>query len=223
MEGQMSQAGRVKLLAVGTVLVSLVPAWAMTYIIIADFSAGLDARGIPSGWQLKEKAGKADLAVVKEGKLHALHLRSADSSFSLQKTVDVDIRRYPVLSWKWKVTELPPKGDFRKSNTDDQAAQLFVAFSWNKAIVYIWDTTAPQGFVGEAAAPMMMTIKAIVVRSGAADTGKWITETRNVFEDYRQLFGQEPPPVGGIRIQINSQHTNSTAESYFAEVSFKKV
>lgn len=191
-------------------------------LVIADMSAGGDASGIPNGWQLKEKSGKADFAIIKDGDIHALKLKSADTSFSIQKEVDVDVRQYPVLTWKWKVTRLPAGGDFRRSKTDDQAAQLFLGFSKTKAIVYIWDTTAPQGLMEDAPAPPFMTIKAVVMRSGASETGRWIAETRNVYEDYKKLFGSEPPHIAGIRMQINSQHTETSAESYFADVAFKK-
>jgi hypothetical protein len=66
-----------------------------------------------------------------------------------------------------------------------------------------------------------MTIKAVVVRSGGSETGRWLTETRNVYNDFKKLFGREPQSVGGIRIQINSQHTSSAAESYFADLVFR--
>jgi hypothetical protein len=198
------------------------PAWGADSIVIADFSSGVGEDGVPLGWQLKEKSGKADFSVVKESDLHALHLRSAKTSFSIQKEVDVDVRQYPLLTWKWKVTKLPEGGDFRKTKTDDQAAQLFLAFSKTKAIVYLWDTSAPQGLMEEAPSPPFFSIKAVVVRSGANETGKWITETRNAFEDYKKLYGREPSSVGGVRIQINTQHTESSAESFFAEVVFKK-
>jgi hypothetical protein len=199
----------------------LVPAWSTTGVAIGDFTNGADQNGVPLGWQLKEKSGRADLAVVEENGVNALRLTSNDSSFSIQKTVAVDVSRYPVMSWRWKVTRLPKGGDFRKSKTDDQAAQLFLAFSKTKAIVYIWDTTAPKGLSENAASPPFMNIKAVVVQSGGSQTGRWLTETRNVYNDYKKLFGHEPPPIGGIRIQINSQHTSSIAESYFADVVFR--
>jgi len=139
--------------------------WANDSKIIADFSTGVNAKGVPQGWQLKERSGKADFSVVKDGDLYAVRFRSDDTSFSLEKEVNVDIKQFPVLTWKWKVTKLPVGGDFRKSKTDDQAAQLFLAFSKTRAIVYIWDTTAPEGTMGDAAAPFFMSIKAVVVRS----------------------------------------------------------
>lgn len=198
------------------------PAWAEDRVVIADFSRGVDATGVPVGWQVKEKSGKADFSLVMDGDIAAVRFRSANTSFSLQKEVNVDLKRFPVLTWKWKVTKLPAGGDFRKSKTDDQAAQLFVAFTKTKSIVYIWDTSAPQGLTEDTTPAPFMHVKVVVVRSGPGGTGTWITETRNVSEDYRKLFGEEPPPVSGMRLQINSQHTGTSAESYFADVAFKK-
>jgi hypothetical protein len=198
------------------------PAGSMSNVVVADFSAGLDAGGIPHGWELNQKTGEADFAVVEEDGRHALHLRSEETSFSFQRKIKVDTKRYPMLAWNWKVTRLPDGGDFRHSGRDDQAAQLFVAFSRTKAIVYIWDTSAPVGIVGDAAAPPFFDIKAVVVRSGATETGAWISEKRNIYEDYKRIFGHEPPPARGMRIQINSQHTRSSAESFFSNVTFSQ-
>jgi hypothetical protein len=191
-------------------------------VVIADFSQGVDARGVPKGWELKEKSGTADFSVIREGSGSMLALRSAGTSFSFQKEVNVDLKRYPLLTWTWMVAKLPKDGDFRKSRTDDQAAQLFVAFSRSRTIVYLWDTSAPHGLIADAPSPPFVSIKAVVVRSGPADMGKWLTETRNVYEDFRKLFGEEPPPVSGMRIQINSQHTGTSAESYFGDVAFQQ-
>jgi hypothetical protein len=198
------------------------PAWAEDHMVIADFSSVLDAAGVPTGWQVKEKSGKADFAIVKDNGISAARFRSSNTSFSLQREVKVDLKQFPMLTWKWKATKLPAGGDFRKSKTDDQAAQLFVAFTKTKSIVYIWDTSAPQGLMESTSPVPFMTVKVIVVRSGPTEMGKWLSESRNVYEDYKKLYGSEPPPVSGIRLQINSQHTETSAESYFAEVVFKQ-
>ena len=197
-------------------------AWASERVIVADFSRDLGNGGNPSGWELKEKVGKADYKVIQDSGVPALRLRSEETSFALQKLVDVNPLLYPVLSWKWKVTKLPEGGDFRKSSADDQAAQIFLAFSNRKTIAYIWDTTAPAGSVDTPPGISFVSIKAMVLRSGADDAGRWITETRNVWEDYKSLFGHEPPVLAGIRIQINSQHTATSGESFFADLMFQK-
>jgi len=204
----------------GALLFAPAPAGADDRIVIADFGSTVMENGAPTGWELKEKTGKADLAVVVEDSVPAVRFRSAKTSFSLQKKVQVDLAKHPVLEWRWKVTELPLGGDFRRTKTDDQAAQLFVVFSKTKAIDYIWDTTAPEGLMKSITPAPFFIVKVIVVRSGPAELGKWINESRNVYEDYRKMFGSEPSTVSAMRLQINSQHTGTSGISYFAGVAF---
>lgn len=199
------------------------PARAEDRVVVADFSSAVAKDGPPAGWELSEKSGKADLAVVKDGGVSAVRFRSANTSFSIQKEVKVDLARFPVLAWKWKVITLPAGGDFRKSATDDQAAQLFVAFSKGKAIVYVWSTTVPKGLMQSTSPAPFTTVKLVVMRSGPAEAGTWVSERRNVYEDYKKFFRSEPPAVYAMRLQINSQHTGTSAESYFADIAFEKA
>jgi hypothetical protein len=63
----------------------------------------------------------------------------------------------------------------------------------------------------------------VVVRSGSADLGKWITETRNVNEDYKRIYGEEPwDSVGAVSLSSNSQNTGARAEAFFGEILFRK-
>ena len=149
----MSRTGLTVILLISLSIFIFSPSRASEHMVIADFSSGTDENGAPFGWQLEERSGDADFSVIKEHNIYALRLRSEDTSFALQKLVNVDIRQYPFFSWKWKVTNLPEGGDFRNGDTDDQAAQIFVAFSNRKVLVYIWDTSAPRGLIGDAWPP----------------------------------------------------------------------
>jgi hypothetical protein len=64
---------------------------------------------------------------------------------------------------------------------------------------------------------------AVVCRSGEAEANQWIAESRNVVSDYERAYGKPAPRVRGLRLQINSQHTGTTAESYFGEVAFRST
>jgi hypothetical protein len=150
-------------------------------------------------------------------------MRSVKSSFSLERGVDVDPAQTPYLSWSWKVTQLPAAGDFRKASTDDQAAQVLVAFADRRVLSYIWDTTAPKGAFQSASSIPMVHVFAVVCESGAARVNRWVAETHDVAADYLRAFGKPAPLVKGLRLQINSQHTGSLAESYFGEVAFRST
>jgi hypothetical protein len=177
----------------------------------------------PDGWELKVKSGPADVSTIQDGDAPVLHFKSVKSSFSLERNVDVDLAKMPYLTWHWKVTQVPKGGDFRHFWSDDQAAQVLVGFDERHVLTYIWDTTAPQGTMESASSPPLIHIYAIVCRSGMADANTWLAESHDVGADYLRAFGKPAPHVKGLRLQINSQHTGSAAESYFADLTFRNT
>jgi hypothetical protein len=179
---------------------------------------------IPAGWRVRVNRGTPDIGVINDGQGSVLHLKSRASSFALERALDVNAERFPYLTWKWKVTELPRGGDFRHLSTDDQAAQLLVAFGDRHVLSYLWDSTAPKDTFERATAVPLLHIFAVVCRSGSAGLNQWLPEVRNVAADYSRAYGHPPTQhISGIRIQINSQHTGTSAESYFGEVGFRSA
>ena len=154
--------------------------------VLVDFST--EREPVPKGWELSVNSGEAQLQLVQDNGKQALQMRSEQASFALQKKVDIALQQSPFLVWEWKVTELPKGGDFRRSGTDDQAAQLIVAFSSSQFLSYIWDSTAPKGTIASAPAPLFKKIFAIVMQSGTQGLGTWITERRNLIDDYKQTY-----------------------------------
>jgi Protein of unknown function (DUF3047) len=178
---------------------------------------------LPPDWQIKVSHGRPDVSVCSGPDGPCLHLKSASASFGLERSVDVDLAQMPYLTWSWKVAQLPPRGDFRRASTDDQAAQVLVAFGDRRILSYIWDSTAPKGTLQNASFIPLIHVFDIVCQSGAADVNRWIAENHNVAADYQRAYGKPASRVKGLRIQINSQHTSATAESYFGEVAFRSA
>ncbi len=178
---------------------------------------------LPSDWQIKVNHGKPDVSTCNETDGPCIHLKSSNSSFSLERSLEVNPAETPYLSWSWKVTRLPAGGDFRKSSTDDQAAQVLVAFADRRVLSYIWDSTAPKGAIRNISPIPGVHVFALVCESGAAQANRWVGETQNVAADYERFFGRPAPHVKGLRLQINSQHTGGLAESYFGELAFRST
>jgi hypothetical protein len=195
---------------------------ASTPLVILNATSAAPGR-LPDGWQLKVNRGTPDITVIGEPSGQALRFKSRKSSFALERGVDVDITQFPVLTWTWKVSELPTGGDFRRSSTDDQAAQVMVAFSDRRVLSYIWDSSAPKGSRQSAFALPFLRISALVCRSGREELNQWLPESHNLAEDYQKAFGRSLARVKAIRLQINSQHTGSSAESYFGDISFRSA
>jgi len=189
----------------------------------SSFAGQVFLPGHEPGWEVKEKDGKAVTYHPESVDEDCICLKSDKASFSVQREIKVDVRKTPYMTWRWRADKLPEGGDFRDSDRDDQAAQLFVAFEGRDSISYIWDTTAPVGSTGEQWIPWVMTVKIVVVESGPKNLGGWVSYTRNVYEDYKRLFGEEPPVAEGLRFQINSQHTGTSAESCIESIEFSET
>jgi hypothetical protein len=211
-----------KILLVCTILVFIIQARPSPLAFIVLNTANWGAGRLPADWQIKVNHGKPEISVCTEDE-SCLHLKSVKSSFALEHEVNLDPAQMPYLTWRWKVSRLPIGGDFRRANADDQAAQVMVAFADRHILTYLWDSTAPKGVAQNASNIPLVHIFAVVCQSGAGDANRWITENRNVAADYERAYGRPAPLVKGLRLQINSQHTGTTAESYFGEVAFRST
>ena len=175
----------------------------------------------PSDWQIKINHGKPMISTCAGPDGSCLNLKSQKSSFALERNVDVDPYETRYLTWRWRVAQLPADGDFRHAATDDQAAQVMVGFADRRVLSYIWDSNAPKGTMQNASSIPLVHIFAVVCESGAINLNRWLTELRDVAGDYERAYGKAAPHVKGLRIQINSQHTGTMAESSFGQVVFR--
>lgn len=212
-------------------LVGLAAATALTapaIVRVEDWGrAALGATGIPTGWKGQTWGSPAyDMTVVQEDSRRVLHLKSQGESSTITREVSIDVKDTPILEWRWKVVTLPKGADVRSKETDDEAIQLYVTFPRfptqlrSRIIGYIWDTAAPQGSIVKSGKSGLVTY--VVVRSGAQGLGEWQTETRNVYEDYKRIYGEEPGELKGISIAIDSDDTRSRAEAYIGEIVFRR-
>ncbi len=198
-------------------------------LVVEDWAKQPEGKtGIPDGWKGQNWGSpKYDLRIETQGGRKVLRAKSQDDSSTISKEAKVNVKDRPILQWSWQAVTLPKGGDARKSATDDQAAQLYVTFPRfpqavrSRIISYLWDTTAPAGAIFKSEKTGLVTY--VVVRSGPAEVGKWVTESRNVLEDYKKIYGEAPgEDVGAISISIDSNDTHSSAESYFGEILFRK-
>jgi hypothetical protein len=185
--------------------------------------------GLPSGWQAQTWGSpKYDLFKIEaDGTGRVLHMKSENDGSTISKQVKLEAKQYPFLQWRWKAVTLPKGGDSRKKATDDQACQVYVTFPRfpqavrSRNIGYVWDTSAPAGLV--VPSEKNGTVVYVIVRSGPDEAGKWITETRNVFEDYKKIYGEEPgEEIGAVSVATDSNDTHSSAECFVGEILFKK-
>ncbi len=190
-------------------------------IVIDNFADGLDQE-----WKPKLFRGQTQYrATVVEGH-PCIKAESNGTASALYREIEYDPRRFPFLKWEWKVDNIVAKGNAFTKEGDDYAARIYVAFPafffWNtKVLVYIWANTLPKNeTIPSAYSDNFMMI---AVESGPGMTGKWITEERNIYEDYKKYFGEEPPNVGTISIMTDTDNTGERASACYGNlVIFKK-
>ena len=218
-----------RLVAVMLLLVLAVAAWAADVVIDDWQSQKLGAHGVPDGWLGGQTWGlpQHDMTIEENEGHRVLRMKSKIESSAVRRDIRgrVNLKETPILEWSWKAITLPKNGDCRKKATDDQAAQLYIVWPRfpeavrSQIIGYIWDSTAPAGSIVKS--EKTSTVTYVVMRSGAADLGKWITERRNVVEDYQKIYGAQPDNPGFISIAIDSDDTVSSAESVFGAIRFR--
>ncbi|MBI5198072.1 MAG: DUF3047 domain-containing protein, partial [Nitrospirae bacterium] len=88
------------------------------------------------------------------------------------------------------------------------------------ALNYIWANRLPKGQSIDNA--YTREAKMIAVESGPEFEGMWREESVNVYEDYKRLFGKEPPSVAGIAVMTDADNTGETAVGYYDDLSFQE-
>ena len=200
-------------------------------VVIEDWMANrVTQRGIPSGWTGEGFGQRADydFTIEQAGEARVLHVRSNNEHSTIVKDITgmVRLKETPILEWTWKASVLPTGGDVRRKELTDIAAQLYViwprfpALLRSRIIGYVWDATTPAATMVKS--QKTGTVTFIVLRSGTKDLGKWLTERRNIAEDYREIFGEFPEDPTAITISIDSNDTRSTAESFIGPIFFRQ-
>ena len=185
-------------------------------IIIDDFS-----KGISPGWTEKSFTGKTHYTVIRDEGQPYLLATSDGTASALYYKIEYDPREYPYIAWKWKVDNIIEKGDATKKSGDDYGARIFVVFPSSffvdtETLNYIWANKLPKN--SSVTCPYMDNNFMVSVQSGPAKTGKWLSESRNIFKDFKDFFGKEPDKVGAIAIMTDTDDTKETASASYGTI-----
>jgi len=191
------------------------------FVLIDDFEAGLKTR-----WEKKIFEGETRYTVIKMDGSGCLKAESHASASGLIYKIKYDTRDYPVLTWRWKVENILQKGDERTRQGDDYAARVYVVFphfipALTRSINYIWANKLPRG--ERCPNPYYSRAMMIAVESGEKKVGTWVTEKRNVFEDYRTCFGKDPSYAGAIAIMTDTDNTGESAVAYYDDIKLETI
>jgi hypothetical protein len=88
-------------------------------------------------------------------------------------------------------------------------------------LMYIWENRA----VKDTVIPNLHTsrVKMIVAESGRGKLGEWQEVVRDVYEDYKRAFGEEPGNITMIGIMTDTDNTGANVHAYYGDIVFRRV
>lgn len=210
------------------------------------FSLASAGDALPSGWQPLTFSGirrHTVYSLVNEGDTVVIKADSDRSASGLVHALSIDPAAYPVISWRWKIAHTLRKGDVTRKSGDDYPARIYITFAYDpgragyleqlkqkaarlvygkdvpyRAISYIWASNSPAGSMAEN--PYTDRNMMFAVRGGDAETGQWVTERRNIYEDYRKAFGEEPTMISGVAIMTDTDNTGESVTAWYGDILF---
>jgi hypothetical protein len=199
---------------------------------------------MPSGWQtvlLSASKQPTEYTLVADEGVIVLRASAKGSASILAWRTDFDPRAFPMLSWRWKARPIPG-ADTRARRSEDSPARVMISFSGNPAslkasdraagalaeaisghalpyavLMYIWGAkVAPESTTVSA---LTSRVRMIAVSSDEEGAGRWQSYRRNLAEDYRRVFGEEPGRVTAIELMTDTDNTGAVTETFYGDLS----
>lgn len=216
------------------------------YLEVGRFSSAKITENLPAGWEpliFSKIERHTDYSLVDAGDTVVVKAVSNQSASGLTRAVSIDPAKYPVIQWQWKVGNILQKGDVTNKDGDDYSARIYITFALDpgragylerlkheaakvifgrdvpyRAISYIWGSNSPAGTM--VANPYTDRVMMFVVEGGDYKVRQWVTEKRNIYEDYKKAFGEEPPMMSGVAIMTDTDNTLESAIAWYGDIIF---
>jgi hypothetical protein len=188
---------------------------------------------VPTDYDLVERDGTV---VVRS--------RSAEGGSGLFRKIHIDPRRHPVIEFRWLVPRdsgrggadgpsraSPPvrislafDGDPARLDFEDRAKlRLARALTVNglpyASLLYVWMNNRPAEVVYSS--PHTDRVRHIVVESGEARLDQWVTVRRNVLEDYRRAFNEEPGRIVAVGLMTDFGDNGAPRRAFYGDITFR--
>jgi hypothetical protein len=211
------------------------------------FSLSRPGEALPAGWKplvfdrIERHTG---YSLVEDADTVVVKAVSEQSASGLVREISVSPAEYPVVEWRWKVNNILQKGDAARREGDDYPARIYITFTLDpertgylerleyeaarlvrgqglpyRAIAYIWGSNSPAGTM--IPNPYTDRVMMFVLESGAGKIQQWVTERRNVYEDYTTAFAEAPAMISGVAIMTDTDNTGEAAVAWYGDIIFR--
>jgi hypothetical protein len=211
---------------------------------ITRFSS-TQAGAAPAGWQhvpLSHTKKETEYSTVVDEGVVVLKATARGSASLVAFRTEFDPRAFPLLSWRWKVIQGIPTAETHSRAREDAPVRVMVSFSGDVSKLSVLDRAASsfaQSASGQALpyAELMYVwggkvavdsittslltsrIRMLAVAADDQGIGRWHSYTRNLVDDFRRAFGEEPGRVTAIKVMSDTDNTSSNAEALYGDIS----
>ena len=212
---------------------------------IPRFSAAKSGSAPPPEWKpvslASFKTNTEYLMVVEDGAV-VVRATAHNAASLLALQTDFDPHQFPMLSWRWKVVQGISAAHSGEQAKEDAPVRVMVAFAGDTSklafkerfaasaaqtisgqplpyatLMYIWGSKVALDSI--TVSSRSSRIKMLAVAIDDQGIGKWQTYKRNLVEDFKRAFGEEPGNVTSIEIMTDTDNTAADAQAYYGDIS----
>lgn len=174
------------------------------------------------------------------GESRYLKAVSRASSSGLLYKQEFDVYRSPNIRWRWKVDSVYTGENAEMANRkqgDDYPIRILLLFKFDpnlvdpprrftyqaakrrygdypphSALAYVWASSSTAEPI--ITSPYSQYTRIVSLQRGGERIMRWIDENRNILEDYRLAFGEDPPATATLAILSDSDDMGQSSVSY---------
>jgi DUF3047 family protein len=210
------------------------------------FSASGPGASPPAPWiplRFGERKRPTTYRVASDHGVPVLHARADGSASGLVHSTKIDCTRAPIVQWRWKVSRAIEGANNRVGAREDAPARIVIAFDGDRdklsladrtvsylarkltsrdlpyaTLMYIFSDTAPVGTI--ISNPYTRRVQMIVVAGSGDGVGQWQALSRNVREDFRRAFGEEPGRIVDVGVMTDTDNTGGSVDAWYGDIRF---
>lgn len=181
----------------------------------------------PSYYNIIEEDGKTILECI-----------SKNGASSLQSDKVFDVYEFSSVKWRWRIANVLENGDVTKKNGDDYPIRVYVNFVYDEKsagagykfrynfVKATYGLEIPQYSLNYIIESKLQNediydnpfdpenSKIIIKRSGGEAVGKWFDENINIVNDFKKVYGFDPPKKAYVAIMCDTDNTHENALAY---------
>jgi len=203
------------------------------------------AGGAPQGWKpfaLASTKKNTEYSLATEDGVVALKAVAHGSASAMEFKTQFDPRAFPTLSFRWKVTQGIADANNADVNKEDSPVRVMIGFDGDGSnlgfkdklastiaqtasgqtlpyatLMYIWGNKV--GLDSITVSGRTSRIRMLALNIDDKGVGKWQSYTRNMVEDFKKAFGEDPGKVISIQLLTDTDNTGGDAMAFYGDIS----